>query len=306
MEKSAQYSKFIKALNQLLKACKNNPDGEAAVEQKLVDFEKQFVLPYSTDPWIIALNLNLKKYQICVLAHSCKPVRCIAMIEPNMNADKLKRSALTWVFRKITFAEDNKDSIKLDPISKTQHSLYAEKRGFWVILNVKPEIISNVYEDVSKRAEIFNLYKTYVKGMEICPANESLMKGYGEQFNLKEYPTKEWSDSVLYNSQSKTINSNRKKKQKLSRDDNKENIPPSHEEPHRAPVTDPPLNVANIAAYRPEAHDKEVFPPTTVTADTFLDLFIQHEKALEAAMALSELGKDETLENDPFASDYAV
>jgi hypothetical protein len=309
MEQTPAWDKYIKVLNRLLKACKDDKEKQDEAEKKINSFLDDFVRPFSSDPWTLSLVPDLKPYQICVLAHSCNPVRCIAMMEPHPHIQKLKRKHLTWVFRKITFCGSDKDSIRCDPVSKTQQSLYAEKRGFWVILNLKPDIISNVYEDNSKRAVIFELYQKYVAGMEQCPENESLMRNRGEQFDLKNYPTKEWKESVERRKQSTAVETNKKKKQKTSHGEIKENGHVSKSEANQIPVygDSAPVNAGIIPEYKHNDAEDKVFVPTTVAHDTFLDLFLQHEKALDAAKALFDLRhEDENFESDPFGIGQSV
>jgi hypothetical protein len=293
MNTDNSYEKIIKELNKKLKAKENYSD--AAVNEQFQKFLNKFVYPQGCFDWEMSLDLELKQYQICVLAHSKNPERCLAMIDFVPKTKKVANPKLKYIFRKITFTAADKDSIRLEPESKTCACLYTEKRGFWFVLNTKTSpLIVDVYNCKDHRDLLYAMYKKYVHGMENEPANLQLIVTGYEQFDIKNYPTVEWKQSTEWKKKvdSENVIVKRKSKhQKISKsndDESTSKAPPPP--PVKAEMTDEYFGIKlDIPPYVHENPRTAPFEPSTIDSDAFLESIVADNKLMEALDALTEM-----------------
>lgn len=291
-EETLSYKSFIKELN---KDLKSSTKTHQELNNHFKNYLNKFVTPFTLSKWHISLDLNLKKHQICILAHSSNPIRALAMIEIRPDITNLKYPNLRYIFRKISFKRLEEDQILLEPVSKSHHDLYTEKRGFWCVLETeKPLPCIDIYNlSSANRTVLFKLYCEYIYGMENYPEDSSLIITRAEQFDIKNYPTPAWTRSSEKHKKSKIEELQSRKKQKIIHDNANAPPPPPKHKPEEEEEDFPILEI--------EPFDKAVNPEpipevkaTTIDPDKFLETFRRYELE-EAANILMEMPIDSIL-----------
>lgn len=291
-EETLSYKSFIKELN---KDLKSNTKTHQELNNHFKNYLNKFVTPFTLSKWQISLDLNLKKNQICILAHSSNPIRALAMIEIRPDVNNLKYPNLRYIFRKISFKRLEEDQILLEPVSKSHHDLYTEKRGFWCVLETeKPLPCIDIYNlSNANRTVLFKLYCEYIYGMENYPDDSSLIITRAEQFDIKNYPTPAWTRSSEKHKKSKIEELQSRKKQKVMHDNINTPPPPPKNKQEEEDEDFPILEI--------EPFDKAINPEpipevkaTTIDPDKFLETFRRYELE-EAANILMEMPIDSVL-----------
>lgn len=283
-----EYQTFVTPLNKLVKQHAKGLATRSQVDELFEKFLDEFVRPYTRAPFTLSLGLKLQVNQVCVLANSTRSERCIGLIDSKIHDDQC-RDGLVYTFRKISFKTDKKESIEWEAKTKNRHCIFSEKKGFWLFLPTGDPIVSPITTSIAQHGKVLELYNKYVRGMEVAPADESLIVTRAEQFDLT-YPTPEWAASVRENQEAKVSSTKPKKKRKAE-------STPKGPAPKKTNMSKKDYKALEIEMFGANPVDEitpyvhsvpkpAVFEPTKIQTDSILAGYLEHEKAYELAKDL--------------------
>ena len=216
---------FTKNINDSFKSDPDDSSGRAA--KKFNDFCEN-IPPRAKDgtiEWILPLNEEIPKHTIVLLAHSVRPIRCIAEITKNEQCSKSIPLNYRYVIEKLmkkdvpreeletADTDDEEDDYRqkkkkgatrlkkrrietiMTECGKKQQQLISKKKGFWLIWKTSLEAKITTKQLSQHMDTILGWYESYVEGMEKDPSTEYPRKAEDrgmEQFLLCQYPTPEW------------------------------------------------------------------------------------------------------------------
>lgn len=184
-----EYMNFIQPLNKLL-------GDESGVDWKGVSNEissfcakRNAELPEKGEKWCSPYFIKWDQ-AVCILAHSKKPIRCLAVIDVE-----------TGKFHRLVLKQKKglNGGIRLCRASNSL-LLAGSKRGFWcahvgsVLMKMDMGKIEGSRE---VEEEMIRLYNKFVADMEINPfASKDESIAYKQQFDMTKYPNASWKIAV--------------------------------------------------------------------------------------------------------------